>query len=411
MLTGDIWNADCFGIASMTEGMNCTIAVPTFWASLGIYEEEFPRTTRVGFDRKFESLRILPTKAVGDLGEVNKQDPYETIDLKIPYIPKTTTITGYDYQDRRAFGRVELESLADIVASEQRKQRMEHDLTLEYHRWGALMGLVLDADGTNVVMDMEKTFCYGPQRAVWNKDEDCGLKQVIRGCKRAVRRHLQGKGAAIQRWHILMGENFANCLLCSEEYKCLFDRPREGGELRRGEVFETYDFYGARWEEAFAEIGACGDTWIHPDKAYMFPVGIPGMWKTYYGPGAKWTDVNSPSEKFYSHQWETEGGFGRKIHSHSRPLVVNRIPGAICEICLGDETVVPEAISPSQRTMEAPRRPEPRPLVGNNDVSVPASTLSNANAGTAQNAKTPEARSQPASSEVIKSDKPGANDA
>ena len=59
----------------------------------------------------------------------------------------------------RAFGsESELETVQNVVAKRQLKHKRQLDATIEFHRVGAIKGVVLDADGKRVLLNLYQRF-------------------------------------------------------------------------------------------------------------------------------------------------------------------------------------------------------------------------------------------------------------
>src|SRR5512145_1102046 len=79
--------------------------------------------------------------------------------LKIPHIKLEDTIKADEVQNVREFGSADqLRAIETLRNQHLAKAARSLDATLEYHRMGALKGLVLDADATTVLFNLFTEF-------------------------------------------------------------------------------------------------------------------------------------------------------------------------------------------------------------------------------------------------------------
>jgi hypothetical protein len=70
----------------------------------------------------------------------------------IPHIPHDDVVLPEEVQGIRAFGsETELQAMANVITDHLQSMRNKHAITLEHLRMGALNGVILDADGSELV--------------------------------------------------------------------------------------------------------------------------------------------------------------------------------------------------------------------------------------------------------------------
>jgi hypothetical protein len=233
----DIFNNDAFRVMDMSEAIEI---VPNQWGMIGgmglftpkpITGDVFSVEMRDGVlqlvnssergtslpsqGRKKRKLKILATERFG---------------LK-------SRITATDIDKIRAFGKVtELQQVSAEVQERQEDLRGSLDVTREYHRAGALQGIVYDADGS-VLMNLFDEF-GGPRLTVDFELGSAGTNLLAK-CRR-VSRHIRTnlKGDVMTGIGCLMHPDFTDKLMghadFEERYK-YFTNANGGDPLRDDE--------------------------------------------------------------------------------------------------------------------------------------------------------------------------------
>ena len=156
----DIFNDDAFSLVSLTAAINNVDHVPgrageLAFAGVG----EGVNTTTVAIERRGTSLSLIKTSARSTPAEkeaVPVKSSLRSVD--IPHIKLEDTIGAQSVQGVRAFGSPnELLGVQTVVQQQMNKMAQRHDLTLEFHRLGALKGQILDADAS-VLTDLFQLF-------------------------------------------------------------------------------------------------------------------------------------------------------------------------------------------------------------------------------------------------------------
>jgi hypothetical protein len=49
---------------------------------------------------------------------------------------------------------------------------------------------------------------------------------------------------------------------------------------------------------------------VHTDKCHIFPIGTPGLYRTYMAPADYMDTVNTPGQRRYARQWNRLDGKG-----------------------------------------------------------------------------------------------------
>jgi hypothetical protein len=131
----------------------------------------------------------------------------------------------------------------------------------------------------------------------------------------------------------IMGKDFADNFFAHKEVRDTYLNYAAAAELRAGYVnmagstFSGFEFGGIVWEE----YRGGGSVSVHADKCHIFPIGVPGLFKTIYAPADYIETVNRPGQRLYAKQWTMPNDKGvnlefqmNSLHYCTRPRVLMR---------------------------------------------------------------------------------------
>jgi hypothetical protein len=207
------------------------------------------------------------------------------------------------------------------------------DLTLEYHRLGAIQGLILDADGS-VIDDLFDKFGISEPAAVpLNLDvnfdastEKAVIKPIITGVLRAIDAELGG----------LSPSGYA--VLCGDD---LFDALEGHGELRhtlqaqealkqRDDGRRSFTYAGATWEN----YRGTGDVAIAADEARVVPLGVPDLFQQLFAPADTFEAVNTKGLVKYAMATPDTKGKKIDLEVQSNPVTLCTRPKVLRKLTL-----------------------------------------------------------------------------
>ena len=93
-------------------------------------------------------------------------------------------------------------------------------------------------------------------------------------------------------------------------------------------IYGSFEFGGITW----ANYRGGDNVGVDTNRCHLFPMGVPGLFRTVYGPADYIETVNTPGQRLYGKQWEMQNGKGvnlefqmNALHYCTRPRVL--IPG------------------------------------------------------------------------------------
>jgi hypothetical protein len=238
-----------------------------------------------------------------------------------------------DVQNIRAFGKegaeAGLEGAATVINDRLEELRRNIDATLEYHRAGALGGLVLDASG-DVLTNLFDAFGVQKQTLAFAlATESTNALSMALTAKRMAEKKLEGVLA--QGFSAACSPEFFDALTGHKNVKAAYAnwqaaQDRLGGDLRSGFVFGGIEF-----SEDNSSVG--GRTFIPEGKARFYP-RAPGIFKQYFAPADYMAAVNSIGKPYYAASESRKMDKGQTLEVQSNPITLCHYPEALVELSI-----------------------------------------------------------------------------
>lgn len=325
----DIFNDDAFSVASLTAAINQQDYQPGRIGALGLFNEEGVTTTTVTIEYNKGKISLV---AVGERGKPVKPADRDARNLRsfvVPHLKTGDSLLADTIQNLRAFGsESELESVQNVVNQRFAKFGRDLETTLEFHRIGAVKGLILDADGTSVIYDLYEEFGI-TQETVSLALATAGTN--IRGkIMEAKRKSEAALGAAmVTGYRAFCGASFFDDFVGHPKVEKAWERYNEG-EMLRNDVRGGFPFGGVMWEEYRGQIGT--QAFIGANDAYLVPEGVPDLFITRNAPADYMETVNTLGLPLYAKQEPLPMNRGIQMEAQKNPLNLCTQPGAIIKL-------------------------------------------------------------------------------
>ena len=294
-----------FSMASLTGAVNRVPYNPQLLGSLNIFEPTPVRTRTVWVERKNNTLSLIPTTAVGSPPTSRQKDKRDATPFQTVRLAEQSTIYAEEIQSVRAFGsETELKTMQGEVMNRLTNLRDDLELTKEFHRLGAIQGLVLDADGTTVIEDYFDAFSI-PQAPAVDFELDQEGTQVRDKCDEVYRSmERSAKGAFIPNVtevYAVCGDAFYDRLRGHPSVEKFYIN--RGGPVNdlieksrsfRSFYFEGITFHNYRGTDDNSTVA------IATNECKFFPVKARDMFKVAYAPAEFAQYVNTPGLPMYS---------------------------------------------------------------------------------------------------------------
>lgn len=328
----DIFGDDAFGVVSLTDSINRMPFIPGRAGALGIWDEEGINTTDVAIEDVQGTIALVPDKKRGAPPSQNVTEKRNLRKLSVPHLPLADTVSADEIQNVRIFGAgSQLQAVQQVVQRKMMRMTTNIDLTIEYQRIAALQGIILDSDGTTVIYNLMTEFNVSqPTQDFVFSNSDTDVLNVLRAVSRKVEANL---GAAVyDHIHVFCGETWFDELVSHASVKDsyrYFQATGQNQNPNRDDLrFRGFRFGGFLFEEYRGSVG--GVDFVDDHEAIAFPVGVPGMYRTYFAPADYMETVNTQGLPRYAKQEPMRFNRGIELEVQSNPLSICTRPDATC---------------------------------------------------------------------------------
>lgn len=306
----DIFNQDAFSVISLTQAINKIKHVPRQISAMGLFESTGIATTTVVIEEKEGSLEMVSPSARGGPGNTQGLNRRVIRSFAVPHFELNGSVMAEQVQGVRAFGsETALETVQGKVAEIMQQHRQTFEATLEYHKIGAVKGVITYADGTTHNLFTE--FGVSQETEVdFDLDNASPAAGALRKKCAAVVRQMQDilDGIPLQGIRCICSKEFFDDLIAHPEVRDTYLGYVAAQELRGGYAYGSFTFGGITFEEYRGSVG--GTRFVAADKAHLFPVGVPGLFKTVFSPADYIETVNTIGVEYYAKQYAMPNGKG-----------------------------------------------------------------------------------------------------
>jgi hypothetical protein len=204
-------------------------------------------------------------------------------------------------------------------------------VTQEYHRMGALQGVILDADGSTIYNLFTEFGVTQQTLDIAFATSTTKVRSRIVAAKRLAEDELGG--AIITGWRAFCGKNWFDALIdhatVAEAYKY------QQGQQLQNDLRETgFTYGGVMFEEYRGSVtpqaGGSAVSFVDDDQAWLVPV-VAGLFVTRFAPADYEETVNTIGLPFYAKQAPDPSGFNkyRALEVQSNPISLCLRPRAV----------------------------------------------------------------------------------
>lgn len=325
---------DTFSASEMTEAVDKLPLAPQRFA--GMFEEEGVSTTTVGLEIRQGKITLIPDQERGAPPEnlAGRGEKRGVKLLSCTHLPQSDVVKPEDLQNKRAFGSTALTGPVAVINNKLQTLKRNVEMTREFHRLGAIKGIVYDADGEKVLHNIFNTFGVQQKKetitfpAAAPEDSNPILKSILAAKRKAI---AAMGGNVYSRFEAVIGSNFYDMLTGHALVRKFFEdwqaRQQDFGEndyRKKGFTYAGITFY-----EASEVVG--GQQLVKDTKGHLYPVG-PGIYKTYNAPADWMETVNTVGLPFYARMDPIPKGRGHEIEVQANPLTLCLFPEALVEL-------------------------------------------------------------------------------
>lgn len=330
----DVFNNNVFGVVSLTDAINKPLFQPGRLGQMGIFTTRPVSTTTVQIEEKDGTLILIPPTPRGGPGTTIEKKKASARALVVPHFQIDDAVYADEVQGVRAWGTEDqLETVQGMISDRMMIHGASHEVTLEYARIGAVIGVVTYADGST--LDLFDFFGISQDTEIdFDLDAGSPAEGVLRKACATVIRQISANLGGVPFFGVraLCGDAFFDDLLAHKEVRETFKNNPSAAELRtsyvaNGQSFGSFEFGGIIWENYRGGVGAT--TFINTNKCHLFPTGVPNLFRTYQAPADYIETVNTMGKKLYMKQWRMENDKGVNLESQMNSLNICTRPKAL----------------------------------------------------------------------------------
>jgi len=314
-----------FSLETLTAAINEMPHQPTQLGDSGLFEYAGVATLTVDIEKKGYTLGIVNTAPRGASGELMGRTQRDLRTFRVPHLPLFDQVMADEVQGVRQFGTTDQpEPLEARINEVMGLGKARLDYTLEYHRVGALKGIVYDKDGS-VLYNFFNEFEVAQQTHDFNLDSgDTDVREECDIVLEKISDHLGGMtmtGAVA--W---CGKTFFRDLVGHPSVKQTYLNQAQAAELRT-QLPDSVDVGGIIFRRYRGSVG--GTAMIGDNDCYTVPTGVPQLLIGRFAPAPYNETVNTVGLPFYAKALEKRNGTGWDLEMQTNPLHVCTRPRAI----------------------------------------------------------------------------------
>jgi len=315
----DIFNQDAFTMGQMIGTAEKVPYKPSLLGELNIFSPKPVRTNFATIEERDGVLNLIPTSPRGapmPQGVVNKRRLRRVDTVRVA---KQDFVRAEEVAGIRAWGsETELMQVAQLIVDKQTKLRDDMELTMEYHRMGAILGKVIDVDGSTI-HDWFAEYNISAPTAIQFKLDTANtdvkkiiMSQVVRPMQRAAKNAwIIGRTYPVA----LCGDSFYDKFVNHQAVKETYLNWLSAQDLRQAYgasnanvkgAFAAFKFGGVLWinyrsSDVFDDNATNGlaSLGIPSTQAKFFPMDADEIFQVVYSPGEGMNDVNTPGKPVY----------------------------------------------------------------------------------------------------------------
>lgn len=326
----DIFKGDAFSLTSLTVAINELPHKPNRIQLLGLFEERGVPTTKVDVEMKEGRLVLVPATARGAPADPTSRRKRALRTFNVPHLPQRATIMADEVQGVRAFGSENNAEAVEAVVRDHQQQHVDNiDATIEYHRIGAVQGLIKDADGSTMYNLFNEFDVVQQSHQIALATDTTKTLQEVTKAKRKSEDALGGE--MVTGYVAFCGADFFDALTGNKKIEEAYNRWMDS-EFLRTDNRAGFPFGGVQWAEYRGNVS--GQAFVPAAEAFLVPTGVSGMFITRFAPADYTETVNTIGLPYYSKQQPMDFDKGIELESQSNPISLCTRPRAVIKLTL-----------------------------------------------------------------------------
>lgn len=326
MSVWDFVNQDPFTLTNLADWVEKRQYVPGQVGAMGLFEESGVLDDQMLIEELAKAVALLPVKPRGAPGTVVGNDKRKMRPIAVPHIPQQGAISADTIRKLRMVGtenqRMTVEQIRNANFETMLRQT---DYTIESHRVAAMKGNYVDNNGdtqsacTFFGVAVPSTISLALN--VSTTALETKALEIIDAVETAlggtpyteINAWLNKDLWALFKAHPMAKEAFTSTVKAAEN---------------ANKIVESFVLGNIRWHryrgDSSVNFGTKG--------GIAFPVGVPGMYRTWYAPSTWLESVGGVGLPYYTKAFEGEEGDNIQLRAQSNPLNICVRPDALIPI-------------------------------------------------------------------------------
>lgn len=330
----NVFDGDAFGVQSLTTAINKIPHAPSYLGAQGIFRQSSMATTSAVIEEQHGRLSLIPNVARGTRNTTDRKAPRVARSFKAPHLPVIDRVMADDVQNVRTFGSEDnTDAVSDVVSQKLSSIAQDLETTKEFHRVGAVSGIVLDADNSTVIHNFFTDFSITEQTQEFDFTASTPtLKNSATAVSRAIQTALGG--TIFTGVQAICSDTFFDALVDNAEVKDSYDRWNEQLWQRslQANVPNAMDqgigfmWGGIFWHNYRGAVGAV--PFIPAGVARFYPIGT-DIFQEINAPADYVETVGTMGLPMYAKQERLPMDKGIEIEGQANPLLICNRPRAL----------------------------------------------------------------------------------
>jgi hypothetical protein len=325
----NIFSQDAFSVMRLTDALREIKYTPSRIGQLGLFQSTSVDTLDIAIEKDKQQNQILiGSSPRGGPGQTFGKNKRSLRTLRVPHFQVDDAIMADEVQQVRAFGQeVAVERLQQKIADRALEASQGFALTEEYHRLSIIKsGNLLDANGDVIFNYFTEFGESAPAEIDFDLDNanpaEGALRKKCAGVIRQMGTILDG--LPYTGIHAFCGDAFFDDLIAHPEVRETYKGYAEASTLRAAYAsangqqnsYGSFEFGGITFEN----YRGGGSISVDTNKCHIFPLGVPGLFRTAYAPADYIETVNTQGQRLYGKQWEMPNGKGVNLEFQMNAL-------------------------------------------------------------------------------------------
>lgn len=315
-LSLDIFKNDAFTVQSLYRVVDNAPYIPSLLGQMQLFDPEPILTEIVYLYEEDSTLKLIPTTERGapDIQQIRDQGRLRA--LQTVRLSKKDSIRAGELQGvgNVAFSQdIRLRTAQGLIDKRVTKLKQELEFTKELHRFGAIQGVLMDADGTTVLRNywteygiaqpatININFSTIPEEQLRNYFQDNFVRPIVLSLKDRATPNVTIAALVGDTFWARLTQHPAlyEIMKIQESGRAMAAAANANNPLWRAQPWNEIEFGGIRFINYRGSTG--GEIALGTNDAVFFPVGARDVFKAFWAPGETMLDAGTEGRPQYAY--------------------------------------------------------------------------------------------------------------